>query len=143
MDLLPLPAIGWIAVLLSGTAIGIGAWLIVGMHLQGDEMRQHLAARTFDDMLLFGIWVLGLAGGVGLLLGKPWSRVVLELFCWALVMLVMMSSYSRLRVAQPPRTQVFMGHLLFIIPIFAFCAATILTLRSEATLKALSSQAGV
>lgn len=139
MELLPLPVIGWLAILLSGTAIGIGAWLIVGMHLQGEEMRQHLAARTLDDMLLFGIWVLGFAGGVGILLGKPWSRVVLELFCWALVMLVMMSSYSRLRAAPPPRMQIFLGHLLFIIPIFAFCTATIMTLRSDAALKALAN----
>lgn len=138
MDMLPLPVIGWVAVLLSGAAITIGAWLIIGIHLQGGELRQQLAARALDDSLLFGIWLLGFAGGVGLLLGKPWSRVALELFCWALVMLVMMSSWSRLRVAPPPRLHMFMGHLVFIIPVFAFCAATILTLRSEAALQALA-----
>jgi hypothetical protein len=139
MELLPLPVIGWLSVILSSVAIGLGAWLIVGMHLQGEEMKSQLASRVLDDTLLFGIWILGFTGGVGLLLGKSWSRVALELFCWALIMLVLMASYSRLRVAPPPRTQVFMGHLLFLIPLIAFCAATILTLRSEAALKALGS----
>jgi len=140
MELLPLPVIGWIAVVLSGSAIAIGAWIIAGIHLQGGELRATLASRVLDDTLLFGIWVLGFAGGVGILLGKPWSRVVLELFCWVLILLVAMSSYSRLRDAPPPRLHLFMGHLLFIIPIAAFCAATIITLRSEATVKALSGQ---
>jgi hypothetical protein len=139
MELLPLPLIGWLSVILSSVAIGLGAWLIVGMHLQGEEMKAHLAARVLDDTLLFGIWILGFAGGVGLLLGKSWSRVVLELFCWALIMLVLMASYSRLRASPPPRLQMFMGHLLFLIPIVAFCAATIATLRSETALKALGS----
>lgn len=139
MELLPLPVIGWLTVILSVAAIGLGAWLIVGIHLQGGELKAHLAARVLDDTLLFGIWILGLAGGVGLLLGKPWSRVAIELFCWCLIMLVLMASYSRLRVAPPPRLQVFMGHLLFLIPVIAFCAATIFTLRSETTIKALAS----
>jgi len=140
MDLLPLPVIGWVAVLLSGTAIGIGAWLIAGMHLQGGELRKHLAGRVIEDTVLFGIWVLGFAGGIGLLLVKPWSRMALELFCWVLILLVAMSSYSRLRDAPPPRLHLFMGHLLFIIPIVAFCAATIFTLRSETVLRTLSGR---
>lgn len=138
MELLPLPVIGWIAVIVCTAAIGIGAWLIAGLHLQGDAMRAYLAANVVNDMLLFGIWVLGLGGGAGLLLAKPWSRWMLELFCWALLALVVMSSYSRLRVAPPPRSRVFLGHLLFIIPVVAFCAATIVTLRSETALKALA-----
>lgn len=138
MELLPLPVIGWISVITSAAAIGIGAWLIAGMHLQGDAMRAYLAANVVNDMLLFGIWVLGLGGGAGLLLAKPWSRWMLELFCWALVALVLMSSYSRLRFAPAPRSRVLLGHLLLIIPVVAFCAATILTLRSEAAVRALA-----
>ena len=138
MELLPLAVIGWLAIAASATAIGIGAWLIVGMHLQGDEMRSHLATNVLNDTLLFGIWLLGFAGGVGLLLAKPWSRWMLELFCWALVALVSMSSYARLRAAPPPRGRVFLGHLLFIIPVVAYCTATILSLRSETALRALA-----
>lgn len=138
MELLPLPLIGWLSIVLSASALALGAWLIVGMHLQGEAMRQYLAAHVLDDLMLFGIWILGLAGGVGLLLQKPWSRWALELFCWVLIVLVLMSSYSRLRVAPPPRGRVFLGHLLFLIPILAFCAAVIATLRSESTLRVLA-----
>jgi len=138
MDLLPLPVIGWIAIVACTAAIGIGAWLIVALHLQGESMRRHLAANVVNDALLFGIWFLGLAGGIGLLLGKPWSRWMLELFCWALAALVAMSSYGRLKAAPAPRGRLFLGHLLFLIPVAAYCVATILTLRSETALKALA-----
>ena len=45
-----------------------------------------------DDSLLFGIWILGLAGGIGVLLDKAWSRPVLELFCWVLMVLLLLSA---------------------------------------------------
>lgn len=137
MELLPFAAIGWVAIIVSGVAIGLGAWLIVGLHLQGGSLRDQLARRVIDDTVLFGIWFLGFAGGVGLLLEKPWSRWAMELFCWVLAALVLMSSYSRLRVAEPPRSRVFMGHLLFIVPVIAWCAAAILTLRSAAAQRLL------
>lgn len=137
MELMPLAAIGWIAILLSGAAIVIGGWLIVSLHLQGGAQREQLARRVIDDTVLFGIWFLGLAGGVGLLLEKSWSRWVVELFCWVLAALVLMSSYSRLRVAEEPKSRVLMGHLLFLMPVIAFCAAAILTLRSDAAQRLL------
>ena len=137
MELMPLAAIGWIAILVSAAAIVIGGWLIVSLHLQGGAVREQLARRVIDDTVLFGIWFLGLAGGIGLLLEKSWSRWAVELFCWVLAALVLMSSYSRLRVAEEPKSRVFMGHLLFLMPVVAFCAAAILTLRSDAAQRLL------
>ena len=137
MELLPLAAIGWIAIALSGVAISLGAWLIVGLHLQGGELREQLARRVLDDTVLFGIWILGFAAVVCVLLGASWSRWAMELFCWVLAALVVMSSYSRLRIAEPPRIRVFLGHLLFLIPVLAYSAASILTLRSDAAQRAL------
>lgn len=139
MELLPLAVIGWALVVASGGAIALGGWLIAGMLRRGGELRDHVASRVLDDFVLFGIWMLGFAGGVGLLLLKPWSRWAVELFCWAVTVLLLMSSYSRLRVVEPPRSHAVMGHLLFLIPVIAFCAATILTLRSESALRALGS----
>lgn len=138
MELLPLAVIGWLYTLVSGAALAFGAWLIVGVHLGGAQARRQLAARVLDDTLLFGIWIFGLAGGIGVLLGKPWSRPLLELFCWALMVLVALSAWSRLRVAAPPRTTLALSLALFVIPVIALCAATILTLRSESALRALS-----
>ena len=81
MELLSLDLIGWLYALLCGAAMFIGAWLILAVHLRGD--RAALAARVVEDTILFGIWTLGLAGGIGVLLGRAWSRPVLELFCCA------------------------------------------------------------
>ncbi len=138
MELLPLELIGWVYAVVSGGALALGAYLIIGVHLSGAGARKQLAARVVDDSLLFGIWILGLAGGIGVLLGKSWSRPVLELFCWALIVLMAMSAWSRLRAAAPPRTTLALSLALFIIPVVALCAATILTLRSESELRALS-----
>jgi hypothetical protein len=138
VELMPLELIGWLYTAVCAAAIAVGAWLIIGMHLGGPETRRQLARRVLDDTLLFGIWILGLAGGIGVLLRKPWSRPVLELFCWALIVLVILSAWSRLRAAVPPRTTLALSLALFVIPVVAVCAATILTLRSETALRDLS-----
>lgn len=136
MALLPLEVVGWLYAGVSTLALAAGAWLIVGVHLRGD--RKALAARVLDDALLFGIWIMGLAGGIGVLLGRSWSRPLLELFCWALTGLVVLTSWSRLRAAEGPRFQLALSLGLFVVPVVAVCAVTILTLRSEAALRALS-----
>lgn len=136
MGLLPLELIGWLFTIICGAALAIGAWLVVAVHLRG--ARGELAARVLDDSLLFGIWILGLAGGIGVLLGKGWSRPVLELFCWALMALVALSAWSRYRAAPPPRAMLGLSLALFMIPVVALCGATILTLRGETALRTLS-----
>ena len=138
MELLPLELIGWLYSVGAGIALGVGAWLIVGMHFSGADARKQLASRVLDDSLLFGIWILGLAGGVGVLLGKSWSRPVLELFCWTLMILVILSAWTRLRAAAPQRTALVLSLALFVLPVVAICVATILTLRSDAAVRSLS-----
>lgn len=138
MDLLNLPLIGWLYAIGSGLALVLGAWLTAVIHLRDEAARNELARRALDDSLLFGIWILGLAGGVGVLLEKSWSRWVLELFCWALIGLVSLSSYSRWRAAPPPRGLLTVSLALFLMPIAALCAATIVTLRGETALRVLA-----
>jgi hypothetical protein len=134
--LLPLDLIGWLYTAICGAALLLGAWLIIAVHLRGD--RKALAARVLDDSLLFGIWLLGLAGGIGVLLGRGWSRPVLELFCWAISIMLLLAAWSRWRVAPPPRSGLALSLALFMIPILATVAVTILTLRSEGALRALA-----
>jgi len=138
LELLPLPAIGWLYCVLSAAALALGGWIVIGVHLAGEDVRKQLAARVLDDSLLFGIWILGLAGGIGVLLEKGWSRPVLELFCWALAVLLVLTCWTRLRAAPPPRTTLGLSLALFLVPALALCAATILTLRSETALRVLS-----
>jgi hypothetical protein len=130
VDALPLPLIGWLYTLVCGSALALGAWLVIGVHFSGEDARKQLASRVSDDAMLFGIWILGLAGGIGLLLGKAWSAVVLEFFCWVLMVLVVMTAVSRFRAAEPPRITLGLSLALFVVPVLAFCGATIYTLRA-------------
>ena len=127
---LPLQVIGWLYIVICAIALLVGAWLVIGVHFSGHEARKQLASRVIDDAVLFGIWILGLAGGIGVVLGKSWSTVVLEFFCWVLIVLVSMTAVSRFRAGEPPRITLGLSLLLFVIPVLAFCGATIYTLRA-------------
>ena len=137
MELLGLPLIGWLYSVGSGIALALGG-LIVGLHYSRREGREQLGRRWLEDLVLFAIWLLGLAGGVGVLLGKAWSRPALEFFCWTLIVLLLMSCYSSLRAAAPPRGLRAVSMGLFVTPVIAVCVATIVTLRSETALRVLS-----
>ena len=137
MELLDLTLIGWLFSVGSGIALALGI-LIVVLHYSREDSRQHLARRWLDDLVLFVIWLLGLAGGVGVLLGKEWSRPALEFFCWSLMVLLLMSCWSSLRAAPPPRGMRAVSMALFVVPVVAVCVATIVTLRSEAAHRLLS-----
>lgn len=137
MDLLGLDLIGWLFSICSATALALGI-AIMGMHYRSDEGRKYLRNRILDDVLLFAIWLTGLAGGIGVLLGKAWSRPVLELFCWTLLVLLLMSCWSRLRAAPPPRNMQAIRMALFVLPVMAVCIATIVTLRGETAFRVLA-----
>jgi hypothetical protein len=138
VDLLNLSLIGWLFTLGSGLALAFGMWLIVGIHLRDEAARKELAAWVLDDSLLFGIWILGLGGGIGVLLDKSWSRPVLELFCWALMGLLSLSAWGRWRAAAPPRAMLALSLAMFVLPVIAVCVATIFTLRGETAVRVLS-----
>ena len=132
MDALPLPLIGWVFTIACAGALLLGAWMIIGVHRSGPEARRRLAARVLDDTILFAIWILGLAGGIGVLREKSWAPLALELFCWTLTVLVVLSTWNRLRASAPPRTLLIVSIALFATPIIVVCIATVLTLRSDA-----------
>ena len=139
MGELPLPVIGWLYTIVSTAALLLGAYLVAGLHLQGEAARSQLAARVLEDAVLFGIWLLGLAGGVGVLLLEPWSRVLLEFFCWVIVVLTLFSAYKRLRAAGPVRRGTLaLSAALFVLPVIAVCGATIFTLRGEEAIRLLA-----
>jgi len=137
MQLLDLSLIGWLYSVSSGFALALGA-LIAGLYYGRGGAKTQPGRRVLEDLVLFAIWLLGLAGGIGVLLGKAWSRPALELFCWTLMVLLLMSSWSNLRHAPPPRGVRAVGMALFVVPILAVCFATILTLRSASAVRVLS-----
>ena len=139
MDLLPLPFIGWFFSIAAVIALAAGAMLIMAMHRAGELERRMLERNAWNDAALFAIWIVGLAGGVGVLGLQPWGRHILEFFCWTLIALTVLSAISRLRLAlratpeRSQRTLAIAGITLVLLPIVAICGATIATLRSDAT----------
>jgi hypothetical protein len=138
MEPLPLALVGWMFTLLSAAALIVGAILIMAMHRAGELHRRLLVKTAWNDMLLFAIWVLGLAGGLGVLGLQPWGRNILEFFCWTLIALMLLSAATRLysAKAQPPEEReswvgAIAGVTLVLVPILVLCATTIYTLRSE------------
>jgi hypothetical protein len=141
MDALPLPVIGWLYTIVSSSALLLGAYIVAGLHLQGEAARRQLLGRVVEDAVLFGIWILGLAGGIGVLLEQPWSRPLLEFFCWVLTALTLFSAYSRLRAPGAVRRGTLaLSIALFVLPILAVCGATIYTLRGEEAIRVLGAQ---
>ena len=137
MEAMPLPVIGWLYTLVSSAALLLGAYIVAGLHLQGETTRRQLLARVVEDAVLFGIWILGLAGGIGVLLLKPWSRPLLEFFCWVIAALTLFSAYTRLRAPGAVRRGTLaLSIALFVLPVLAICGATIYTLRSDAARQA-------
>jgi len=61
METLPLPVIGWLFTVACTAALLLGAYLVIGLHLQGEVARRQLARSVAHDTVLFGIWILGLA----------------------------------------------------------------------------------
>ena len=143
---LSLTFIGWFFTLIPAAALVVGAALIFIMATTGDLQRRYLGYSIWNDLVLATIWVLGLAGGVGVLRLEPWGRYLTELFCWALIVLVLLSAATRLYALRQEATQgapvnwlgAIAGVTLILIPVLAICAATIVTLRSPETMKAFS-----
>jgi hypothetical protein len=141
---LPLAFIGWFFTLFSAAGLVLGAALIVIMASAGDLQRRYLSYSIWNDLLLGAIWVLGLAGGIGVLRLQPWGRHLLELFCWALIVLAPLSAASRLYALRQPDSPpvnwlgAIAGVTLVLVPILALCGVTIATLRSAETMKAFS-----
>jgi len=142
---LPLAFIGWFFTLLSAGALLLAAALIVILWNAGDLQRRYLGYSIWNDLVLAAIWVLGLAGGIGVLRLEPWGRYLTELFCWALIVLALLSAATRLYALKQPDTDApvnwlgaIAGITLVLIPVLAICAATIVTLRSPEAMKAFS-----
>ena len=64
---LSLAFIGWFFTLASAGALALGAALIWMLATAGDLQRRYLGYSIWNDLLLAAIWVLGLAGGIGVI----------------------------------------------------------------------------
>jgi hypothetical protein len=141
---LPLAFIGWFFAVTSAGALLMGAALIFMLMRAGDLHRRYLSYSYVNDLVLAAVWMLGVFGGIGVIRLQPWGRYLLELFCWSLIVLLILSGASRLVALKRPEAQpvnwlgAIAGITLILIPVLALCAATIVTLRSPEALKAFS-----
>lgn len=145
MPELPLYLIGWIFLAFSIIALIAGSLMIIALH-RASEFEKHILSRTvFADMLLFGIWILGLVSSIGLLLGKAWAVLPLQFFCLVLIPLTIISAANRLVALKRDSVQAvnwvnaLSGAAVLVVPVVLICAAAIVTLRNPATLQALGS----
>lgn len=145
MEPLSLAFVGWFYTLASAAALGAGAVIFYGLHRSGGLGRRYAEERLLNDLTLAAIWTAGLIGGTGVLRGKSWSLWLLEFFCWTLCAMVILSGANRLialkRMALETRGRLvaaIAGIVLVTLPILAFCAATIFTLRSDVARRALT-----
>lgn len=137
MQAVSLTTIGWFYTLISIGAIGIGAYLIMALHRAGNAERDVLARNVLNDTAMFAVWFVGLAGGIGLINGKPWARGTLEFFCWVLIVLLLLSVFNRLaaihRLAASGEpinwTTTLLGAAFVAVPVLLICGGTIVTLR--------------
>ena len=145
MEPLSLPFIGWFFTLVPAAALSIGALILFRLYHAGGLARRYAEQSLWNDLNLLAIWMAGLLGGIGVLREKSWALWLLELFCWVLCVLVIMSGAHRLyalkRAAGETRVNwvtAVAGVVVVALPILAFCGATILTLRSDAARQALT-----
>lgn len=145
MEPLPLAFIGWFFTLVPAAALFIGAVILFSLYQSGGLERRYAEQSVWNDLVLLTIWTAGMLGGIGVLLGQPWSRPLLDFFCWVLSALAILSGATRLYAlkrmagsdARVDWFRAIAGVLAVAFPIVALCAATIFTLRSEAARQAL------
>ncbi|OGA29965.1 MAG: hypothetical protein A3I01_08050 [Betaproteobacteria bacterium RIFCSPLOWO2_02_FULL_65_24] len=141
MDTFSLEFIGWFYTLVCAVAIAAGAAIMLFLHSTGRLQTRYKQYSIWNDIMLMVIWMIGLAGGVGVLDLSQWGQFLLQLFCWMLIALVTTSAASRLYAAHRLSKKItisprewrgtIIGLTLMVVPIVLFCLATIASLRTE------------
>lgn len=139
MPELSITFVAWFFMIASTVALVIGAFLITALMRAEESIRRVLANHAWNEMLLFGIWIMGFIGSWGLLGRNAWGRDMLELFCWVFGALVFLTGITRLRqMREQMRKGVpvnvnagILGIVLFVVPILLFCWGAIVTLKSD------------
>lgn len=122
--------IGWLFLVVTTIGLLIGAYVVAMLSRADDDIRKHLANNAWTEMVVFGVWIAGFAGSIGVLLGKPWGRAMLELFCWVMIILCLLTGAQKSLLAwRTHQRPALIGIALFIVPILLACGAAIVELR--------------
>lgn len=139
-ETLELDFLGWFYAIACGVAIAFGLGVFGWFYATGTLKARYKEYSILNDVMLLMIWVVGFAGALGVLDRSQWGQFLLQLFCWMLIALVVLSAVTRLytvhklgqNVTQRDWLHMFIGVTLFALPIVLFCVATIFSLRSDA-----------
>ena len=140
--------LGWFFLVTSAVVLAIGIAVLRYLQLEGKLKQRYENYSLWNDVLLLGIWIIGLIGGLGVINGKALGGTLLEYFCYVLIVLVIVNSMTRIKLlkqqhASAPTAGPFSwpaaiaGALLVILPVVAMCIGAIYTLHSDAALQAL------
>ena len=140
--------LGWFFLVTSAVVLAIGIAVLRYLQLEGKLKQRYENYSLWNDVLLLGIWIIGLIGGLGVINGKALGATLLEYFCYVLIVLVIVNSMTRIKLlkqqhASTPAAGPFSwpaaiaGALLVILPVVAMCIGAIYTLHSDAALQAL------
>lgn len=140
LDTFDLDFIGWFYATACGIVILFGLIVFAALYARGIIKERYKDYNILNDVMLLMIWVIGFGGAIGVIDRSQWGQFLLQLFCWMLMALVVLSASSRLYtvhklgqgVTRKEWIQIFVATTLFVLPIIVFCIATILSLRSEA-----------
>lgn len=143
MDTLPLSLISWIFTVAGIAAMLMGAALLTLMYKAEQLPGRNVDYTVWNDIILLLIWGLCFIAGMGMLNFKPWAPKLLEYFCWVLIVLTVVNSATRIKIMKQKFERdptagefkwapVLIGTSAAVVPIVAFCAATISTLNNPA-----------
>ena len=140
LDTFDLDFIGWFYATACGIVILFGLAVFALLYARGTIKERYKDYNILNDVMLLMIWVIGFGGAIGVIDRSQWGQFLLQLFCWMLMALVVLSASSRMYtvhklgqgVTKKDWIQMFISVTLFVLPIIVFCIATILSLRTEA-----------
>lgn len=139
-ELLDLEFIGWFYLVGCGVVILFGLCVFAMLYARGLLKERYKDYNILNDVMLLMIWVIGFGGAIGVIDRSQWGQFLLQLFCWMLMALVVLSASTRMYtvhklgqdVTKKDWLNIGMGMTMFVVPIILFCVVTILSLRSEA-----------
>ncbi|OGA00218.1 MAG: hypothetical protein A3H35_03230 [Betaproteobacteria bacterium RIFCSPLOWO2_02_FULL_62_17] len=139
MDSFDLDFIGWFYATACGLAVLFGLGVFAVHYVRGQLKERYKDYNILNDVMLLMIWVIGFGGAIGVIDRSQWGQFLLQLFCWMLIALVVLSAASRMYtvyklgqgVTRREWMHILVGMTLFVVPIVLFCVATILSLRTD------------
>ena len=139
MDDFSLNFLGWFYSIACGAAIIVGIAILMFLYVRGQVPTRYKDYSIWNDVMMLVIWAIGLGGAIGVLQRSQWGQFLLQLFCWMLIALSVLSGTTRLltlrkvapHISRQEWKLTLIGVTLIVLPIVLFCVATILSLRTE------------